>query len=123
MVRLYPDIIVATAINNQLTLYKTFESKVPLELYLNIGHLLDLQESISQFGFSDTPMIGYESGSWNIDDYEKYFDSFSKYFICSSYGVWLVKSEVLKEFDYRKILEYGYTADVLKKLGLLKRCE
>lgn len=119
MVRLYPDIIVATAINNQRKLYLEFEKKIPNTIYLNIGHLLDLQDLFLHFDFMETPVVGYES-QWGIDDYERYFVGFPEYFICSSMGVWMVKDSIIKEFDYNKILSNVYSTDVLKKLGLLK---
>lgn len=120
MVRLYPDIIVATAINNQRKLYIELEGKLPDEINLNIGNLLDLQDLFLHFDFMETPVVGYEGKQWGIDDYERYFAEYPKYFICSSWGVWIAKESIVKDFNYNKILSNIYSMDVLKKLGLFK---
>ena len=111
-IRLYPDIIVATEINNIRNLNVILNNTEPDNIVLSIGKLLYKQKSYNQFGINEY---------WGVDDYVKYFENFPTYFNRKTDDLWEVRFDLIKDGNsamYTKILIHGYSSDVWKKFGL-----
>ena len=107
-IRLYPDIVVATAIN--------FSRKFALQnrdlnkfnkVRLDINRCLYLQEEYTHIVITNV-FIGFENKKWTKKDYEEYISSFKKGFIYICPGIYEV--DLIELLDIEKKVAF-YQSD------------
>lgn len=121
-VRLFPDIIVASEVNN---LVKFYDDLTITSFEIPFSRLIDLQEDYKHWGISNV-FIGYDDIDWCISDYKSYFERLPKIFTEYSNGYvvnldfiqGVNKKDIAKVICNKLLIQSAYSPKILKAFGL-----